>query len=121
MKIKPKIAKLPFNDKSRVKTLVTQIINDVVLYPHTPDQIVILDDIITLVLWNKRYYFEEMQVDVPKDYTQVYLQGIKISTNDYEIGVNGENIVITFNDKIVPFQNDLVLEDFVIKGKIVNI
>ena len=121
MRVKPNISKLPFNDKSRVKTLVTQIINDVVLYPHTPDQIVLLDDRVTLVLWNKRYYFEEMRVDKPKDYTQVYLQGIKQSTNNYEIGINGENIVITFNDKIVPFQNDLVLGDFVIKGKIVNI
>jgi len=121
MKIKPNIPKFSSNDRFRVKTLVTQIINDAVLYPHVPNQIVIYDDILTLVLWNKRFIFEEMKVDKPKDYIDVYLQGIKVSTNDFEVGVNGENIVITFNNQLVPFQQDLTLEDFLIKGKIADI
>lgn len=121
MKVKPHISKLPSNDRLRVKRLINEIINDAALYPQLVDQIVIYDDIITLVLWNKRFIFEEMKVDNPKDYIDVYLQGIKQSTNDFEVGINGENIVITFNNQLVPFQNELTLEDFLIKGKITNI
>lgn len=121
MKVKPNIPKFPSNDRFRVKSLVTEIINDIVLYPHNIDQIVIYDGIVTIVLWNKCFIFEEMKVDKPKDYIDVYLQGVKQSTNDFEVGINDNNIVITFNNEIVPFPNDLTLEDFLIKGKIRNI
>jgi hypothetical protein len=121
MRQKPNIPKMPTNDRGRFKTLINEIIDDIVLYPHNVDQIILLDDLITLVLWNKRFVVEEMKVDNPKDYTDVYLQGIKQSSNIYDIRANGDNIVITFGQKIVPFQNELTINDFLIKGKIVSI
>jgi len=121
MKLKPNISNMPFNNRTAFKKLVNSIIEDTSLYPNSVDQIVIYDDILTLVLWDKKFLFEEMKVDRPKDYTDVYLQGVKISSNDYEVGVNGNNIVITFAEKIVPYQNDLTIDDFLIKGKIVSI
>lgn len=121
MKIKPNIPKLPFNNRTAFKTLVNSIIEDTSLYPNPVDQIVIYDDILTLVLWDKKFLFEEMKIDRPKDYTDVYLQGVKISSNYYEIGVNDNNIIITFAEKLVPFQNNLTVDDFLIKGKIVSI
>ena len=121
MRQKPNIPKMPTNDRGRFKTLINEIIDDIVLYPHNVDQIILLDNLITLVLWNKRFVVEEMKVDNPKDYTDVYLQGIKQSSNIYDIRANGDNIVITFGQKIVPFQNELIINDFLVKGKIVSI
>jgi hypothetical protein len=121
MRQKPNIPKMPTNDRARFKELVNEIIDDNALYPHNIDQVILLDELITLVLWNKRFVFEEMKVDNPKDYTDIYLQGIKQSGNIYDIGINGDNIVITFGQKIVPFQNELTTSDFLVKGKIVSI
>jgi hypothetical protein len=121
MRQKPNIPKMPTNDRARFKELVNEIIDDNALYPHNIDQVILLDELITLVLWNKRFVFEEMKVDNPKDYTDIYLQGIKQSGNIYDIGINGDNIVITFGQKIVLFQNELTTSDFLVKGKIVSI
>jgi hypothetical protein len=121
MRQKPNIPKMPTNDRSRFKTLVNEIIDDNALYPHNVDQIILLDGLVTLVLWDKRFVFEEMKVDNPKDYTDIYLQGIKQSSNIYDIGINGDNIVITFGQQIALFQNQLTINDFLVKGKIVSI
>ncbi len=121
MRTKPNIPKMPYDNRGRLKNLINNVVNDVNLYPHTPDQLVIIDGLVTLVLWNKKFVFEEMKIDNPKDYTDVYLQGIKQSSNIYDIGVNGENIVITFGDTIGYNQNELLINDFLVKGKIVSI
>lgn len=121
MRVKPNIPKMPYNNRGRLKTLINEVIEDTSLYPHIPDQLILLDDLITLVLWNKKFMIEEMKVDNPKDYIDIYLQGIKQSSNIYDIGVNGENIVITFGQQIVLFQNQLTINDFLVKGKIVSI
>ena len=121
MRQKPNISKMPYDNKSRIKNLIEGIIQDVYLYPHTPDQLVLVDGLITLVLWNKKFLTEEMKITIPKDYTDVYLQGIKQSSNIYDIGINGENIIITFGDTLGYNQTELTINDFLIKGKIVSI
>ncbi len=121
MRQKPNIPKMPYDNRGRIKTLINNVIEDVNLYPHTPDQLVIIDGLITLVLWDKKFLVEEMKVSVPKDYTDIYLQGIKQSSNIYDIGINGNNIVITFGDTLGYNQNELTKNDFLVKGKIVSI
>jgi hypothetical protein len=121
MRVKPNIPKMPYNNRGRLKTLINEVIEDTSLYPFVPDQLVLIDNVITLVLWNKKFMFEDMKVDNPKDYTDIYLQGIKQSSNIYDIGVNGENIVITFIKAISYTQNELTTNDFLVKGKIVSI
>ena len=121
MRVKPNIPKMPYDNRGRLKTLINNVVSDVTLYPHIPDQVILLDDLITLVLWDKRFLFEEMKIDNPKDYTDIYLQGIKQSSNIYDIGINGNNIVITFGDQISYTQNELTKNDFLVKGKIVSI
>jgi hypothetical protein len=121
MRQKPNIPKMPTNDRGRFKELVNEIIDDNTLYSHNVDQLILLDGLITLVLWNKKFVFEEMKVDNPKDYIDIYLQGIKQSGNIYDIGINGDNIVITFGQQIALFQNELTINDFLVKGKIVSI
>jgi len=121
MRAKPNIPKMPYDNKGRLRNLIEEVVQDVALYPHVPDQLVVIDDSITLVLWNKKFLVEEMKIATPKDYTDVYLQGIKQSSNIYDIRANGDNIVITFGQKIVPFQNELIINDFLVKGKIVSI
>ncbi len=121
MRQKPNIPKMPYDNRGRLKTLINNVIEDVNLYPHIPDQLILLDDLITLVLWDKRFLVEEMKIDNPKDYTDIYLQGIKQSSNIYDIGINGNNIVITFGEIISYTQNELTKNDFLVKGKIVSI
>jgi hypothetical protein len=112
---------MPYDNRGRLRNLINGVIQDVTLYPHTPDQIIILDKLITLVLWNKKFLEEEMKISIPKDYTDVYLQGIKQSSNIYDIGVNGDNIIITFGETLGYNQNEFQTTDFLIKGKIVSI
>ena len=121
MRPKPNISKMPYDNRSRLKNLIQEVVKDVTLYPHTPDQLVLIDGLITLVLWNKKFLVEEMKISTPKDYTDVYLQGIKQSSNIYDIGVNAENIIITFGDMISYTQEELTTNDFLVKGKIVSI
>jgi hypothetical protein len=121
MRTKPNIPKMPYDNRGRIKTLINEVIDDTTLYPHIPDQLVLIDGLITLVLWNKKFVFEEMKVDNPKDYINIYLQGIKQNSNIYDIGVNGENIVITFRETLSYNQNELIINDFSVKGKIVSI
>ena len=121
MRVKPNIPKMPYDNRGRLKNLIENVIQDATTYPHTPDQVVLIDGFITLVLWNKRFLFEEMKVDNPKDYTDIYLQGIKQSSNIYDIGINGENIIITFGETLGYNQNQFQKDDFLIKGKIVGI
>ncbi len=121
MTVKPNIPKMPYNNRGRLKTLINEVIEDTSLYPHIPDQLILLDDLITLVLWNKKLMVEEMKVDNPKDYIDIYLQGIKQSSNIYDIRVNGENIVITFGQQLGIRQDEFLINDFLVKGKIVSI
>ncbi len=121
MRAKPNIPKMPYDNKGRLRNLIQNVIQDVTTYPHTPDQLVLIDDIITIVLWNKKFLDEEMKITNLKDYTDVYLQGIKQSSNIYDIRVNGENIVITFGQQLGIRQDEFLINDFLVKGKIVSI
>lgn len=121
MRVKPNIPKMPYDNRGRLQNLIQNVIQDVTLYSHIPDQLVMTDGLITIVLWNKKFLDEEMKITIPKDYTDVYLQGIKQSSNIYDIGVNGENIVITFGQQLGVKQDEFLTNDFLVKGKIVSI
>ena len=121
MRAKPNIPKMPYDNKGRLRNLIQNVIQDVTVYPHTPDQVVLIDDFITIVLWNKKFLDEDMKISNPKDYTDVYLQGINQGSNIYDIRGNGENIVITFGQQLGIAQNEFLTNDFLVKGKIVSI
>jgi ribosome biogenesis SPOUT family RNA methylase Rps3 len=119
MKTAPKII-VPFDDKQRFKDLVLNVIEDSWIYTVAPNSISLDGVLFTLTLSNKKFVFEDIKVDGLSDYIDVYLQGIKKASNTYEVIDNGNDIIISFNQTITLRPQDIVKEDFLIKGKIVN-
>ena len=118
-KIKPSIV-TPFNDRQRFKDLVQEVINDTTIFTHTPDIISLNGVLFTLTLLNKKFIFEDIKVDNLSDYVDVYLQGIKKTSDTYSVTESGNNIIITFNQDITFRPQDIVVTDFLVKGKIVS-
>lgn len=119
MKTKPNIV-TSFNDKQRFKDLVLNVIGDSQIYSIVPDSVSLNGLLFTLTLLNKKFVFEDIKVDNLKDYTDVYLQGIKKPSNLYDVILNETDIIIIFNDTITLAPSEIVASDFVIKGKIVS-
>jgi hypothetical protein len=118
-KTKPNIV-TPFDDKQRFKDLVLQVINDTAIYTHNVDTLSLNGELFTLTLLNKKFVFEEIKVDILSDYVDVYLMGIKKTSDTYSVTDNGTNIIINFNQGITYTPSEIVAGDFVIKGKIVS-
>jgi len=119
METKPNII-VPFDDKQRFKDLVLQVINDTAIYSHNVDSLFLSGELFTLTLNNKKFVFEEIKVDNLSDYVDVYLMGVKKTSDTYSVIDNGTNIVISFNQGITYTPNEIIASDFLIKGKIVS-
>ena len=51
----------------------------------------------------------------------VYLQGLLKDPNAYDVTTSGNNIIITFNQSITFSPADIIMSEFLVKGKIVDI
>lgn len=118
-KPKPDIV-TPFDDKLRFKNLVQEVIDDTTIFTHVPDSISLDGVLFTLTLGNKKFVFEEIKVDSLSDYVDVYLQGVKKTSDSYSVTDNGTNIVINFTKNITLNPPLIVASDFSVKGKIVS-
>ena len=118
-KPKPDIV-TPFDDKLRLKNLVQEVIDDTTIFTHVPDSISLDGVLFTLTLANKKFVFEEIKVDSLSDYVDVYLQGVKKTSDTYSVTDNGTNIVINFTKNITLNPPLIVASDFSVKGKIVS-
>jgi len=118
-KPKPNIV-TPFDDKLRFKNLVQEVINDTTIFTHVPDSISLSGVLFTLTLSNKKFIYEDIKVDVNSDYIDVYLQGIKKTSDTYSVTESGTDIVINFTENITLRPADIVNTDFSVKGKIVS-
>lgn len=120
-KTRPNIV-TPFNDRERFKSLVQEVINDTTIFTHIPDSISldVTQKLFTLVLLNKKFTFEEIKVDDLSDYVDIYLQGIKKTSDVYSVTENGNNIIINFTENITLDPPSIVNTDFSVKGKIVS-
>mgnify|MGYP000695509655 FL=1 len=70
-KSKPNII-TPFNDRDRFKALVQEVINDTTIFTHVPDLISLSGELFTLTLSNKKFVFQDIEVDKLSDYVDVY-------------------------------------------------
>jgi len=122
MLTRPNIPVGAYNDKTRIKNLINEVVSDALFYNSFIPDLVYLDGVIfTLVLENKKFNFEELQVDNASEYLDIFLQDIKKTSDSYSVTTTNTNIVITFNQTITRRPQDIVPEDFLIKGKIVSI
>jgi len=125
MKVAPKIKKVPFNDRSRIKALVHEVFEDTLKISYSLrtgfDTMQLNGALFTLTLGNKKFEFEEIKIDNNKDYMDVYLQGLLKDPNAYDVTTSGNNIIITFNQSITFSPADIIISEFLVKGKIVDI
>ena len=125
MKVAPKIKKVPFNDRSRIKALVYEVFEDTLKTSYSLragfDTMQLNGVLFTLTLGNKAFEFEEIKIDNNKDYTDVYLQGLLIAPISYDVTTSGNNIIITFNQSITLTPAEIIISEFLVKGKIVDI
>ena len=119
IKVKPNIV-TPFNDKQRFKDLVQEVINDMTIFTIIPDSISLDGILFTLTLSNKKFVFEDVKVDTLSDYVDVYLQGVKKPSSNYIVIDTGSDIIIEFTQTITLRPEDIVVTDFLVKGKIVS-
>ena len=118
-KIKPNII-TPFNDRQRFKDLVLEVISDTSIFTLIPDSISLNGVLFTLTLSNKKFVFEDIKVDGTPDYVDVYLQGIKKTSDIYNVTDNGSDIIITFTENITLIPEEILAIDFSVRGKIVS-
>lgn len=119
MKKKPNIV-TPFDNKKRFKDLVLNVISDSWIYSTIPDTLSLDGVLFTLTLLNKKFVFEDIKVDTLQDYVDVYLQGIKLPSNVYTVTDDGTDIIINFTEDITRVPNEILVDNFLVKGKIVS-
>ena len=110
-------------DRIEFRNFVTDVIIDTFIYKYTPTTIS-LDEtgkLFTLILQNKKFIIDILEVDDVKDYIDVYLFGVKQPQDRYEVAVDGNNIRTTFTVDITRLPEDVLTTDFEIKGKIAEI
>ena len=110
-------------DRIEFRNFVTDVIIDTFIYKYTPTSIS-LDEtgkLFTLILQNKKFIIDILEVDDVKDYIDVYLFGVKQPQDRYEVAVDGNNIRTTFTVDITRLPEDVLTTDFEIKGKIAEI
>ena len=125
MKVAPKIKKVPFNDRSRIKALIYEVFEDTLKTTYSLidgiDTMQLNGTLFTITLVNKKFEFEEIKIDNDKDYIDVYLQGLLKDPDTYDVIKSGNNIIITFNQSITYTPDEIIISDFSVKGKILNI
>lgn len=109
-------------DRLGFKEFVLKVNIDTFLYKFNPSDIEVVDGVFfILYLRNKKFMIDELQVDTIKDYIDIYLYGVKQSQNRYTIQVTENDIIIQFTEGITRLPNDVLSNDFVVKGKIAEI
>jgi hypothetical protein len=124
-RIKPNIDILSsFGNKYRqdFKELVLKVNTDTFLYETNPTELELIDGIFfRLYLRDTKFIEETLVVDVPSDYVDVSLFGVRQAQTRYNIQIVGNDIVITFNENITRIPQDVTITDFRIKGKITEV
>jgi hypothetical protein len=124
-RIKPNIDVLSkFGNKYRqdFKNLVLKVNTDTFLYEANPTEIELINNVFfKLYLRNTRFIEERLIVDIPSDYIDVSLFGVRQAQTRYNVEVVGNDIVITFVENITRLPQDVNVTDFKIKGKITEV
>jgi hypothetical protein len=109
-------------DRSAFKDFVLQVNTDTFTYSYNPTTIQVENDIyFTLILENKRFIFDILELDDVTDYIDVYLFGVKQPQDRYSARYENNNIIVTFTADITRLPNEVRTVDFEIKGKIAEI
>jgi len=109
-------------DRAGFREFVLRVNTDTFTYSYNPNSISVENEIyFTLILQNKRFIFDILEVDNVRDYVDVYLFGVKQPQDRYSVEVSGNNIIVTFVADITRLPQEVNATDFEIKGKIAEI
>jgi hypothetical protein len=120
----PNITTIDTSNKSyklKFRSFVFDVLTDTLLVKLIPDEISVIESVFfRLVLKNKEFKIDSLQVDVMSDYVNVYLYNVIQPKERYSVSVIGNDIVITFIENITRLPLDVVANDFRIEGKFKN-
>lgn len=122
-RVKPNIG-IPSFKKNRqtFENFVLDVIEDSFRFEFTPDEISLTNgELFVLTLSNKQFIEDTLKVDIPQDYVKIYLLTVEQPKDRYIVQQINDNIVITFNQSIARLPQDVVKEQFRIKGRIRSI
>jgi hypothetical protein len=109
-------------DRQGFITFVREVIEDSFLFEFTPDELELVNgELFILTLTNKKFIEDTLKVDVPQDYVKIYLLSVEQPQDRYTINQSGNNIVITFTESITRLPQDVLKENFRIKGRITQV
>ncbi len=109
-------------DRQGFITFVREVIEDSFLFEFTPDELELVNgELFILTLTNKKFIEDTLKVDVPQDYVKIYLLSVEQPQDRYTITQSGNNIVINFTESITRLPQDIVKENFRIKGRITQV
>jgi hypothetical protein len=108
--------------RQQFKDLVLKVNTDTFLYEMNPTELELINNVFfKLYLRNTKFIEETLVVDIPSDYVDVSLFGVRQAKTRYNIEVVGNDIVITFGEDITRIPSDVNVTDFRIKGKITEV
>jgi hypothetical protein len=117
---KPNI-NIPTYKKSRqvFENFVLEVIEDSFRFEFIPDEISLVDgELFVLTLTKKQFIEDTLKVDIPQDYVKIYLLSVEQPKDRYIVQQIDDNIVITFNKSITRLPQEVLKEQFRIKGRI---
>jgi hypothetical protein len=124
-RIKPNIdvlSKVGNKYRQDFKELVLKVNTDTFLYETNPTDLELINGIFfRLYLRDKKFIEETLIVDMPSDYIDVSLFGVRQAQTRYNVEIVGNDIVIAFTENITRIPQDVVVTDFKIKGKITEV
>jgi hypothetical protein len=124
-RIKPNIdvlSKVGNKYRQDFKELVLKVNTDTFLYEANPTDLELINGIFfRLYLRDKKFIEETLIVDMPSDYIDVSLFGVRQAQTRYNVEIVGNDIVIAFTENITRIPQDVVVTDFKIKGKITEV
>jgi hypothetical protein len=119
IKIAKSLGNLYRND---FRELILKVLTDTFLFEFRADELELLNDtFFQLILKNKKFLIDTLQVDTVIDYIDVYLYSVKQPQNRYRVSVVGNDIIITFVENITRVPKDVKVGDFRIIGKIAEV
>ena len=108
-------------DRESFKNFVLEVIEDTFIFEVIPTSISLDGELFTLVLNGYRFVYEDLVVADSKDYLDVYLYGVKQTSDKYDVTFNDTSITITFTESITRVPAEVERTDFEVKGKIAEI
>ena len=108
-------------DRESFKNFVLEVIEDTFIFEITPTSISLDGELFTLVLNGYRFVYEDLVVADSKDYIDVYLYGVKQTSDKYGVTFNDTSITISFYESITRVPAEVERTDFEVKGKIAEI